>query len=103
MLTSLKIKNIDFTIYKSLKLISISVYFSKLTKNYVSAFVFIIREIYLINNLKVKMFIENDFLKFEKFIIDVESKKIDIESCKSQTSLKIQLKDFYVRRTIHVQ
>ena len=103
MITSLKVKDIDFTTHEFLKFVSISIYFSGLTKNDISAFVFIIRKIHLIDDLKVKMLIKNDLLSFKGFVIDIEDKSIAIESCKIEISLKIQSKDLYLRRTIHAQ
>lgn len=98
MLTSLKVNNIDSTIHEFLKFIIILIYFSKLTKNETFALVFIIRKIHLIDDLKVKMLIKNDFLNSENFIIDIENKTITIESCNIEISLKIQSKDFYVKK-----
>ena len=103
MITSLKVKDIDSTIHEFLKFVSISIYFSELSKNDISALVFVIREIHLMNDLKIKMFINNDFLNSEKFIIDVERKSTTIDSCEINIMLKIQLKDFYLRKTIHAQ
>ena len=105
MTTALRVKEIDSFTHKFTEFICISIYFSKVMKNFndTAALAFIIREIYLIDDLKVKMLIKNDFLSFENFIIDVEDKSITIESCKIEISLKIQSKDRYLRRTIHAQ
>ena len=103
MITSLKVKDIDPTTHESLEFVSISIYFSELAKNDTPAFVFIIREIHLVNDLKVKMLIDNDLLNSEKFIIDVEKKSTTIDSCEINIMLEIQLKDPYLRRTIHAQ
>lgn len=103
MQTALTIKEIDLFIQEFTKFIYILIYFSKMIKNFndIAAFTFVIRETYLINNLKVKMLIKTDFLNLEDFIIDIKNKTIMIESCKVEISLKYQLKDFYLR-TIHV-
>ena len=48
------------------------------------------------------MLIENNFLKFEEFIIDVNDRKIIIANCNVTTDLFTKPRDLYVRRNIHV-
>lgn len=100
---ALKVKNIDSSIHKSIEFICVSIYFSDVLKNDIATLVFIIKEIHSIDDLKVKMLIDNHFLDSEKFFIDIENKTTIIENCKIDISLKIQSKDLYVRKKMHVQ
>ena len=101
MQTTLKIKSIELITHEFMKYVYISVYFSKTTKDGTATLIFIIKEIYLINDLKTKIFIENDFFDVENFLIDIERKIATIENCQLNISLKIQLKDLYVRKIVH--
>ena len=103
MKTALMIKNIDPTIHESIEFICILIYFSGKIENDTAALAFIIREIHLVEHLKTKMLIENDFLDSKEFVINIEDKVVAIESCKMNISLKIQSKDSYIRRTVHAQ
>ena len=103
MQTSLRVKDIKSFTHEFVEYVCISVYFSDLTKNDFSALTFIARKIHLINDLKVKMLIENDLLNSKDFIIDIEKKSTTIESCEINISLKIQSKESYIRKIVHAQ
>ena len=103
MQTTLKIKSIKSITHESMKYVCISMYYLKTSKNDIATLIFITKEIYLVNYLKIKMFIENDFWDSENFVINIERKIATIESCQINISLKIQSKDFYVRQTIYAQ
>ena len=90
MQTISKIKNIESFTHESIEYVCISIYFSDITKNDFSAFVFITKEIHLIKDLKIKMLIKTDFLRSEKFIIDIDKKIVNIESSNMNIALKIQ-------------
>ena len=103
MQTSLKVKDIKSFTHEFVEYVCISVYFSGLTKNDFSALTFIARKIHLINDLKIKMLIENDLLNSKNFIIDIEKKSTTIENCEINISLKIQSKESYIRKIVHAQ
>ena len=100
---ALKVKDIESTTHESTKFIHISIYFFDIAKDESTVLACITREIHLIDDLKVKMLVDNDFLSFEGFIIDIEEKSATIESCEISIALKIQLKELYIRQTMHAQ
>lgn len=46
---------------------------------------------------------KNDFFESKDFVIDIEKKFVTIKSCKISVILKIQFKNSYVRKIVHVQ
>ena len=100
---ALKVKDIESTTHESIEFIHISIYFPDIAKNESAVFACITKEIHLINDLKAKMLVDNDFLGLEGFIIDIEDKSATIESCEINIALKIQLKGLYIRQTMHAQ
>lgn len=103
MKTILKIKNINSITHESVEFICIFVYFLNKVKNDTTVLIVITKEIYFVENLKIKMLIENDSFDSEKFVINIETRIAIIESCKINISLKIQFKNSYIRRTIHTR
>ena len=61
----------------------------------------IIREIYLIDELKSNLLIENDFFNFENFTIDINNKKTSIASCDVDINFSIRQRKLYVKRNIY--
>ena len=103
MQTTLKIKDIDLITYDLIEFICIFVYFSDTTKNEMTILTFIIKKIHFVDDLKVKMLIENDFLDFEESVINIKEKIMTIDNCKINISLKLQSKNSYIRKTIPAQ
>ena len=101
MQTSLRVKGIESFTHEFIEYVCISVYFSGITKNEFSALAFITKEIHLIDDLKVKMLIENDLLRSEEFIINIEKKIFIIDSCDMNIALETQSKGSYIRKMIH--
>ena len=89
MQTTLKVKSIDFFVHELIEFICVSIYFSEISDDDTSTFAFITKEIYLIDDLKIKMFIDNDFLNSKDFIVDIEKKTAVIKNCKVNITLKI--------------
>ena len=61
------------------------------------------RYVYIINNLKVKMFINNDFFNSKIIIINLKKQKITIKSCQNITTFfNVINKDISIKRIIKV-
>lgn len=101
--TALRVKGIGPTTHESMEFIVIPVYFPGTTKNGVKALASITREIHLVDDLKAKMLIGNDFLGPEGFVINIEEKIATINSCNMEIPLQIMPKGPYVRKTVHAQ
>ena len=76
-------------------------YFSKKNENDQSVFVEIIKEIHLIDNLKVNFLIDNDVLDFEFIDIFTFINTIFIESCNVIISIVVKFRSFSQIRSIH--
>ena len=100
MIFSLRVRNIDATIHETKKYVKILVYFLE-QKNDEMILTCVIKEIYLINNFKAHLLIENDFLESKDFTIDINNRKISIVNCDVITELSIEQCDLYVKRNIH--
>lgn len=101
MQTTLRIKNINSITHESIEFISIFVYFSDINKDERTILTLIMKQIYVVNDLKVKMLIEKDFFDFEEFMINMK-KIITIDNCRINISLKVQSKDLYITKTVYV-
>ena len=64
---------------------------------------FIIRELHLINEFKVKMFINNNILSLKEIFINITQKKTVINNCKVTINVFVRHKDEYVHKRIHAR
>ena len=60
------------------------------TSNNTSTKTFFTREVYLIDNFKANMLINNDILESKKFAIDLEKDEIYIDSCNITVFIDVQ-------------
>ena len=70
-----KIREIEFFRHEILKYLITFYYFLNVDDKENEVFVYIYRKIYIVNNLRIKMLIENNIIDFEKIIINVIKKK----------------------------
>ena len=67
----LRVKDLDSTIHDTNEYILILMYISTSKKDDIKILYRIFREIYLINNLKTHLFIDNNIIDLEKIVLDV--------------------------------
>ena len=79
-LSSLRVKELDSTMHNIDKYMLILIYLLDLKRNDYKALTYIIREIYLINNLKVNLLIRNDIIKSKKIILNVSKNEVYINN-----------------------
>ena len=96
-----RIRDIEAITHEISEYVRISILFSKTTKSEKRVLTQITREIHLIDEFKANLLIENDFLDFKDFTIDISNKKTSITSCDVDIDLSIKQREFYVRRNIH--
>ena len=58
------------------------------------------REIHLIDQLSIKIFIDVDIMMFEQIILNVEKQKLTIKNCDVTIDLNIKIKNFCIDRMI---
>ena len=62
-----------------------------------------IRYVYIVDKLKIKMFINNNIFDSKKMIIDLNKQQMTIDNCKNIiTSLKIINRDIFVKRIVKI-
>ena len=59
------------------------------------------REIHLVDNLKANMFLNNDIIEFENFVIDMIKKHAIIDNIDIIISLKIRFFKLTIQRSVH--
>ena len=102
-INAVKIRDIENFTFSSTKYISI---IFEVFDKFVDGELIIInftRHVYIVDNLKIKMFINNDILDSKKMIIDLNKQQMTIDSCKNIiTSLKIINRDTSIKRIIKI-
>ena len=83
MLSSFKIREIKSSQHEISKYIIIFSYFPKVDEGENKVFIYIRREIHIVDDLRIKMLIENNFIEFEEIIINVIKKTTYINKCKT--------------------
>ncbi len=99
MISSLKIRDIEANVYEIKKYVNFSIYLS--SKNDFTRLIKIHREIHLMKESKINMFIDNDILESKNIIIDVQHKMTTNRSCENLTiEIKIHQRESFVRRNV---
>ena len=60
------------------------------------------REIYLIDQLLIKIFIDVDIIIFKQIILNVEKQKLTIKNCDVTIDLNMKIKNFRIDRMIRI-
>ena len=81
MTTFISIRELDIVKHMSDEYAIINIYFFEKNKNDNSVIAKITREVYLINNLKINMLINNDCINLKKIIINKAKDTTYIDSC----------------------
>ena len=77
-------------------------YYFEINKNDKSIKIIIIKKIHLINNLKVNMLLNIDFIDSKKIDINIFNKIVHIDNCEIIVFLKIRIFKIIVQTSIHV-
>ena len=102
MTTSISIRDFDTTQHWFSDYVIIFIYFSN-KKNEIIVKVMITREIHLIDNLKINMLIENDFMKSKKIDINVTKEIVYIDNCDVIVALNVKIFRIIVHTSIHAR
>ena len=71
-------------------------YVFDVTKNDKFVTIYFQREIHLIDQLSIKIFIDVDIMMFEQIILNVEKQKLTIKSCDVIVDLNMKIKNFCI-------
>ena len=102
MIISISIRDLDTTQHWFNDYVIIFIYFSN-KKNEIVVKAMITREIHLIDNLKINMLIENDFMKSKKIDINVTKEIAHIDSCDVIVALNVKISRIIVHTSIHAR
>lgn len=100
MTSSLKIRDVESLKHKTLKYITQNLYFSNIDDNKNKVLIYIRRKLYIVDDLRVKMLIENDIVELKNIVIDVVSKKARINSYKIEIKIVARFREEFVKRKI---
>ena len=96
------VRDVDLKKHFSNKYAIIFMYFFEINKNDNSIKIIIIKKIYLINNLKVNMLLNIDFINSKKIDINIFNKIAHIDNCEIIAFLKVRTFKIIVQTSIHV-
>lgn len=65
--------------------------------------IYIYRKLHFVDNLRAKIFIENDILELENIVIDIVDKKTYIDSCKTSIKVSTKPRGEFIRRKIYIK
>ena len=65
--------------------------------------IYIRRELYLIDNLRTKILIENDILELKNIVINIIDEKAYIDSYKTSIKISIKSRDEFIQRKIYIK
>jgi hypothetical protein len=76
----LRVRGVNISKYKIDEYVILLIYFPGIDNNEKEVLVYIRREIYLVDNLKTKIFINNNIILFKGIIINIIKKSVYINS-----------------------
>ena len=65
--------------------------------------IYLRRELYIVNNLRVKILIKNNIIKPEEIIINVVNKKARINSYSTTINITTRSRNEFIRRKIYIK
>ena len=65
--------------------------------------IYLRRELYIIDNLRVKILIKNNIIRFKEIIINIINKKIRINSYSITINITIRPRGEFMRRKIYIK
>ena len=98
----LKVKNIETSKYKTDKYVFKAIYFPVISNKGQRLVVYIHREFYLVDNLRVNIFIGNDIIGTKDITIDIANKKAYVSGCKATVPITPRQRGQFVRRALHL-
>ena len=96
----LRIKNINFVWHNTFNYVLLNFYVFDVTKNDKFVTIHFQYEIYLIDQLSIKIFIDIVIMMFEQMILNVEKQKLTIKNCDVTIDLNMKIKNFCIDRMI---
>ena len=103
MITFFTMRDLNISQHQNLNYVIVLMYFVDV-KNDNSIKIFICREIHLINNFKINMFIDNDVIVSKSVVFNLIKKQVFIDNCNVIIIFNVRLRINYVQqRFIHVK
>ena len=100
---AIKIRDIENTNFSIVKYLLIDFRISSTAIDDNSIIVTFIKHLYIVNNLKIKLLINNDILKSKQIVLNIIKKKTTINNCKNiTTKLTIANREFSIKQIMRV-
>ena len=64
---------------------------------------YLYRKLYIVDNLRIKIFIKNNIIKFKEIVINVINKKVRINNYSITINIIVRSRDEFIRRKIYIK
>ena len=65
--------------------------------------IYLRRELHIVDNLRVKILIKNNIIKFKEIVINIVNKKVRINSYSITINITARSRDEFIRRKIYIK
>ena len=65
--------------------------------------IYLYRELYIIDNLRIKILIKNNIIKFKEIVINIINKKVRINNYSITINIIARSRDEFIRRKIYIK
>ena len=101
MITLISIREFEIFKHRTNEYVITSIYFSKKNKNENVVMTKITRKTHLVNDLKINILIDNDFINSKKIVIDVVKEVAHIKNCNVNINIEVKTVRSIVREKMH--
>ena len=98
MTLSLKIRGVDAIKHETIEYIIANLYFSKTNFQKNKILVYLRRKIYIVNDFRIKLLINNNIINFENIIVNVIKKNVFIKSYKIKIEIFARSHDEFIKK-----
>ena len=102
-ISSLRIREIKINKYEIDKYIIMKIYFSKINPRENKVFIYLRRKIYIVDDLRIKMLINNDIIDLESIVINIVNKTTYINNCKIIIKISTRSHNEFIKKKIYIQ
>ena len=99
----LRVREINISKYEISKYITEDIYLSGVNNQGRKILTYLRRELYIIDDLRIKMLIRNNIIKSKGIVINIINKKARINSYKTTINITIRPRDEFIRRKIFIK
>ena len=103
MTLSLKVREVDFIKHEIIEYVIINLYFSKTNFQRNKILIYFRKEIYIINDFRIKLLINNNIINFKNIIVDVINKSVFIKNYKIKIEISVYPHNEFIKKKIYIK